>query len=303
MRPFPRVVRIEPASACNLRCSHCPTGTVQMTRGVLKWDDFLIILNQIKKYSNDIKVLVLYHGGEPFLNPHFFKMVSLLRKVCPEAMIKTVTNGMLLNDDNIHNLIDCGLDEIEFSLDGTSPGENNFIRRNSDFHIIKDNIHKLIQIKKKQNCNLPNIWIATTQFIYHHDQMKEDAPIPDYLQKEFFEGIQGFKSTFAMRWPDMVVDDKLFNVLSDPDSNEATECDHVLNTITIRWNGDVVPCCYDLTSQLVMGNILEDDLVEIWNNESYAKLIEGIKRRKLNRLCNKCNTLTDTAYLLLKSTE
>lgn len=28
-----------------------------------------------------------------------------------------------------------------------------------------------------------------------------------------------------------------------------------MNTLTIRYNGDVIPCCYDLTSKLVMGNI------------------------------------------------
>ena len=39
------------------------------------------------------------------------------------------------------------------------------------------------------------------------------------------------------------------------------------NTITIRSNGDVVPCCYDLTSKLVMGNIRENSLAQIWNGD------------------------------------
>ena len=32
---FPRVVRIEPASNCNLACSHCPTGTVDIVRDLM----------------------------------------------------------------------------------------------------------------------------------------------------------------------------------------------------------------------------------------------------------------------------
>lgn len=32
-----------------------------------------------------------------------------------------------------------------------------------------------------------------------------------------------------------------------------------MNTLTIRYNGDVIPCCYDLTSKLVMcGKLFKD---------------------------------------------
>lgn len=50
-RPFPRVIRIEPAGACNLRCSHCPTGTVSMQRGIMSWETFAIALENIEKKS------------------------------------------------------------------------------------------------------------------------------------------------------------------------------------------------------------------------------------------------------------
>ena len=32
---LPKVLRIEPASQCNLACSHCPTGTIEMARGIM----------------------------------------------------------------------------------------------------------------------------------------------------------------------------------------------------------------------------------------------------------------------------
>jgi len=74
MLSFPRVQRIEPASQCNLSCSHCPIGAVDMSRGILKERTFNNILNNIKNHVNDIKVIVLYHGGEPLLNRNFFNM-------------------------------------------------------------------------------------------------------------------------------------------------------------------------------------------------------------------------------------
>jgi MoaA/NifB/PqqE/SkfB family radical SAM enzyme len=48
MIPFPKVLRIEPASKCNLGCVHCPTGTIEMKRGIMSLDIFQKILIEIK---------------------------------------------------------------------------------------------------------------------------------------------------------------------------------------------------------------------------------------------------------------
>lgn len=34
--PLPPVIRIEPASACNLKCTHCPTGVLPLMRTIMK---------------------------------------------------------------------------------------------------------------------------------------------------------------------------------------------------------------------------------------------------------------------------
>src|SRR3989304_8386016 len=73
--PFPRVVRIEPSSKCNLKCSHCPTGIIDMERGVMKDEVFSSVLSTIKANQEFIKVVVLYHGGEPFMSKRLFHMV------------------------------------------------------------------------------------------------------------------------------------------------------------------------------------------------------------------------------------
>ena len=89
---FPRVVRIEPAAKCNLACSHCPTGTVEMVRGLMSNEVFERTFEQVKQNIEYIKVIVLYHGGEPLLNKNFYKMASAVRGVSQRLIIKTVTN-------------------------------------------------------------------------------------------------------------------------------------------------------------------------------------------------------------------
>ena len=311
--PFPKVIRIEPSSACNLNCIHCPTGTINMHRGLMTEGIFTTILNNIKPYLSKIEVVVLYHGGEPLLNQNFEKMVLELKRIT-KAKIKTVTNGMLLNTKRIEGIINAGLDEIEISLDGLDPEENNYIRKGCDFDKVSKNVHLLIEMKRIKKSKLPVIHISTTQFLEKKDQKFQMENLmtctPQYLLEEFKNEIQtqkigSIKSTYAMRWPDIKIDYEIIDeiIVTDRDAIDYNYCDHVMNTLTIRHNGDVVPCCYDLTSKLVMGNIKNMSLDQIWNSSKYQALRNGIYEMKFGDLCNNCNVVKnrEKVYLTLKN--
>lgn len=300
-RPFPRVLRIEPASVCNLKCRHCPTGTVKMNRGVMPEDTFSLILEEVRRHIDSLKVVVMYHGGEPLLNKSFPAMVKNIKAI-GEFHLKTVTNGMLLDLEMIEKIIECGLDEIEISLDGEGIEDNNWIRRGSDYYKVVNNIRALISSIEAKGLKRPVINIASTQFHKSTDTVKKQAAPADYLLQAFAPEmargtINGIKATYAMKWPDMYL---------GPDFRElrvkqerSCYCDHVENTVTVRWNGDVVPCCYDLTSQCVMGNIHEKKLLEIWNAPRFNAHRAGIRSGNSPELCEYCGEVN--SYILLAS--
>jgi radical SAM protein with 4Fe4S-binding SPASM domain len=62
-----------------------------------------------------------------------------------------------------------------------------------------------------------------------------------------------------------------------------------LRQSVILWNGDVVPCCYDMEGQLVIGNALKDGgFMKIWRSDKYKKYRRNIIRRKIT-LCRNCS--------------
>jgi molybdenum cofactor biosynthesis enzyme MoaA len=65
--------------------------------------------------------------------------------------IKTVSNGMLLNETISEKLVRSGLDAIEISLDGRTIEENDQIRSGSDAKKIIHNIKRLLELKKQFN--------------------------------------------------------------------------------------------------------------------------------------------------------
>jgi radical SAM protein with 4Fe4S-binding SPASM domain len=62
--------------------------------------------------------------------------------------------------------------------------------------------------------------------------------------------------------------------------------------MTIAWNGDVLPCCYDYDAKVVLGNMGEQSLSKIWNGEKMQSLRkEFIANRVANPLCKNCEKL------------
>lgn len=256
-----------------------------------------LALEELKKNIDSVKIIVLYHGGEPLLNSRFFNMVKSIKLIEASLFVKTVTNGMALNQRNAIKLIESGIDAVEISLDGLSASESELIRVNSDTKKIVANIKELISLRSRMGSESPKISLVTTQFIRTKQTsfpLQPAAP-PAWLLDEFRDMVD-YKATYAIRWPHMKIGD--YEQLPSPLGQDGNFCDHVLNTITIRYDGDVVPCCYDLTSKLVMGNITNQSLRAIWEGESYRRLRDSIAVRNFYSICRTCAVVKPPIYLV-----
>jgi radical SAM protein with 4Fe4S-binding SPASM domain len=271
--PFPRVLRIEPASRCNLACSHCPTGTVDMARGVMDEEVFARVLAEIEAHRPLVRVVVLYHGGEPLLNRSFVDYVDRIKAVDPSIFVKTVSNGMALTRAAVDRLLATDLDLIEFSLDGVSPDESEFVREKSRTRTILDNVDRFLAEKARQGRANPVVAIAST----------------------FGDQVQ-YKTTWALQWPHMGETPQYDLVRVG--GEDADMCDHVVSTMTVRSDGVVVPCCYDLTSRLPMGNVRSQRLADIWQGDGYRTLREAIAAKRYPSICAGCATVRPPTYLV-----
>jgi sulfatase maturation enzyme AslB (radical SAM superfamily) len=73
-------------------------------------DIFQKIFIEIKENKENIKMIVLYHGGEPFLKKNFFKMVKEIKEINNNFYIKTVSNGTVLNEKIIDQIVCSDID-------------------------------------------------------------------------------------------------------------------------------------------------------------------------------------------------
>ncbi|HSC76739.1 MAG TPA: radical SAM protein, partial [Pseudomonadales bacterium] len=117
--PAPTHVEVESTKRCNATCGTCTRGKLDSED--LKNDLSPETLTKILATLPDLKSLRLVGFGETFLNPNIENLLQQLKKRSIRVWI--ITNGSLLLDERIRNLIHEYVDDIAISIDSTDPEE------------------------------------------------------------------------------------------------------------------------------------------------------------------------------------
>jgi radical SAM protein with 4Fe4S-binding SPASM domain len=295
LHALPTTIRIETASACNLRCQHCTTGVAydSTDRRVMRMDTFERVLHQVRE-TPSISRAILYLGGEPLLNKHHATMCRRVKDETQIEVTKFVTNAMLLDQDWCDKLCDAKVDQIEVSIDGHSPEENNQIRLRSDYATIRKNLLMLRRTFDergvKTNIRICNVQFRQTNIVEHPARA---ATPPEFLVNDF-PGFQ-INSFYAMVWPGMRAEDTGLSNLHLVETKPSKFCDHPFFDFAVRANGDIVLCCYDISGKHVVGNIHKDDFVSLYESPTYVDLRRAMIRRDENAVpdvCKRCLVFT-----------
>jgi radical SAM protein with 4Fe4S-binding SPASM domain len=118
---------------------------------------------------------------------------------------------------------------------------------------------------------------------------------------EAFAGIAEeiqFKTTWAMQWPSGAPSSGYDILWDDSSRKPVSSCSLIDDTLSIRANGDVVPCCFDLSSMEVLGNVADASLVDIWRGEAYQALRRDFAAGRYPKLCASCVVVTGDKFLL-----
>jgi radical SAM protein with 4Fe4S-binding SPASM domain len=120
-------VFLEITKRCNLDCLHCGSDCKKEVQSAeLTTDSWIKIITYLKnRFSQSISFVIT--GGEPIMNIDVYKIGSFIHQ--NGMRWGMVTNGMMLNSDNLDNLINSGISSITLSLDGLADSHN-WLRNN-----------------------------------------------------------------------------------------------------------------------------------------------------------------------------
>ncbi len=135
-----RLLQVESALACNLRCVMCPWKEISKTaenKGLMTQE----VWSAIRPHLSQADTIDFTGGGEPLLQPGLAEWIADAKSAgCRTGIL---TNGVLLKKEMAEALIHAGLDMVCVSMDGATAEVYNRIRIGSDFDRVCDNVRGL----------------------------------------------------------------------------------------------------------------------------------------------------------------
>jgi len=120
-----------------------------------------VVIKKIIKETKDLGTkTILFIGGEPLLKKDLFNLVNYTKSFNLNPII--VTNGVLLNEDNIKRCFDSGLDWLSISIDAASENTFRNIRGEDILGKVVQNIKVLNDMKRNMKKEFPKIVAVCT---------------------------------------------------------------------------------------------------------------------------------------------
>ena len=201
------------------------------------------------------------------------------------------TNGSLLNENEISKLLEIKLDSLKFSFQGTNEKTYSEMRYGQSYSKLVDTV-KLFH-KLRGNRPYPYLHITTTITYETPEMIKaftdELSPFVDSIGIGHTNLTHISSEQTKLPAEAKILLDDLKN--QQTISKEYRRCNEVYDKLSINWDGSVTCCCGDYDNYMIVGNLNESSLQEIWQNSQqlkYYRLMLSEFRHNELPLCKTC---------------
>ncbi|NOZ64857.1 MAG: radical SAM protein [Caldiserica bacterium] len=267
---FPTHIMMQTTSRCNSSCSFCPYSEVskKLPQGDMEEEIFWKIIEEAATQPG-IKRVMPYLMNEPLCDPQIVEKVCRIKEKVPQASVHILTNGINLTREIGESIIDSPLDWIGISIHAIREDTYQRFTGRRDFQDILVKITLFVEKaleKRGGDFVMINITHAPG---YLTEKEKEEAL--DYWKNLGVKRIKYCPSPISrggnVKWLPLVK----YKGIKGCDSIWRNEMIHIL------FNGDVVLCCMDWQREVIMGNVRENSIEEIWNSPYYLEIEDYIR--------------------------
>ncbi len=285
---YPFALSIEPTNYCQLSCAECPTGTNELNRrkGYMDIELYKQLIQSVYKHTFYVN---LYFQGEPLLHPQIEQMIAIARQ--HNMYVVLSTNGHSLNIETAQKLVASGLSKIIISMDGFSNETYTKYRQNGDVDKVKNGIIVLIKAKQNLHKKKPKIIVQTLVNAYNENEIEKIKAWVKSLKDATLslKTMQIYHSFHFLpqnkKYSRYIYQNGRWIVKYKPKNR----CFRIWSQCVITYDGKVVPCCFDKNANFCMGNIKDQSINKIWNNDQFTQFRKKILyNRKKIPICLNC---------------
>ena len=309
--PLPTYIEVEPTTRCNATCGTCSRSNLADNN--LKNDLSINTLSKILEALPNLTTIRLIGLGETFLNPDIESILQLLQKKSIKVWI--ISNGSLLLDKRIRDLIHDYIYDVGISIDSTDPDEFSRLRPMGKIGL-KEVIEGTRLLIEERNRGRSNVIIGFNSTVSHenYQNLPEIGSLcidlsTDYLAVSFVEnwlmkGDINHQVTSERITESLQHIGKIHKALQKQQLRLACrgilagykipkrrigKCQWPYRSVHITAEGNITPCCARTQPNHSLFNVLHDDFEKNWNGPAYQELrLAHMKKDTLHAMCGSC---------------
>jgi len=281
----PPVLQLDINNNCNLKCPGCLSalGLFNNREDRMPWPEFTSLIDSVQ---DETMLAVLYNSGEPFLHPDIFAMIQYLTNNKIASMVST--NGHFLTAQaEAERLVASGLSTLIFSLSGATQAVYEQYHRGGDLSTVIKSIREVLKARKKAGRRNPTVVLRFLLMDHNRHEIEAMKRLAGRLSCDACQ----FR---AVNWQPHLLKEENW-----PSSGEASGhgikadnrvCLWPWLISTIKWDGDVFPCCFYYFDLPLMGNAFESGGIrKVWYNDAYTKFRKKMRQGRRNLpVCSRC---------------
>jgi radical SAM protein with 4Fe4S-binding SPASM domain len=285
LRPWE--LHLELTNLCNANCIFCPYQFQERETKMMSDEVFRKAVDDFVAAGGG-SVGLTPIVGDALIHPDFVARVRSLRAQPKVDRIWVTTNAILLDKHGIDEVLGSGLTSITISTSGFDEASYRRIYRSSAYERFRRNVQTLVE----RNRELPEPLTITIG-------LRTDRPLAEVMQDPDFQPILAcapdidFTWSFTSAGGRITRDELPAGMKLRVVSSRQETCVQLYNGPIVLPDGTVMACscvaAMDAVADLGIGNVLEEDLAEIWTNDRMRKLRQSFAAGGLNKTCAGCD--------------
>ena len=263
---------LEITNVCNLACAFCP-GTRRAKR-FMPLEEFKILSARLRPHTD---YLYFHLMGEPLLHPELGEFLAHAGALGFRVIL--TTNGTLLPERENLLLSAPALHKVNISLQSFEANDRGelapYLSACAGFAQRANDAGKLCVLRLWNQNGLDSLngeieAILAQRFPKPWPESRRSRKLAERVYLEPGERFD---------WPD----------LTGSDRGEPCFCYGLRDQVGVLVDGTVVPCCLDHEGDVPLGNLFEQELIDIMSTEKARNIYTGFSQRQaLEPLCRRC---------------
>lgn len=276
MMDYPKVIEVQFHNKCNSNCLICPYKDMNYSYKSMTNELFEKLLSEIDETK--LKRIIPYLNNEPFLDVNFIEKVKRIRNKFKKIEIEISSNVSMIKEKDIIALNSLNITELRLSVFGYEKDTYNKMMPCLNYEKTFEKLRMISNIMSKTSTIISIVMID-------NGEISEQ----EFIDMEKMCKSLGFNFE---RWGFLDRSDNVTYKSNNIYNENVSYCEQnrPLERMHILSDGRVIFCCQDWSHSLVVGDINNNTISEVWNSKVYNNARNSLydKEKDSPMICKKC---------------